>query len=57
MQQALMRNPEAPILIPTTLGYISESLHLWKEITFFAAAEFQDDDVDANGDLFWKLLC
>lgn len=57
MQQALMRNPEASILIPTTLGYISESLHLWKEITFFAAAEFQDDDVDANGDLFWKLLC
>lgn len=57
MQHALMRNPEKYIMIPTTLGYISEPLHLWKEVTIFVAAEFHDDDVDANVDLFQKLLC
>lgn len=45
-----MRNPETYILIPTTVGYISEPLHLWKEVTNFVAAEFHDGDVDANVD-------
>lgn len=40
MPHALLRNPEAYILIPTTLGYISELLHLWKEATLLVAAEF-----------------
>lgn len=57
MQQALMRNPEAHMLTPTTSGPTTESLRLWEEVTFFAAAEFQNGDADANVDLFWKLLC
>lgn len=57
MQHALMRNPDTYILIPTTLGDSSEPLHLWKEVPVSVAAEFHDDDVDANVDLFRKLLC